>query len=163
MKELLFTGKLDLLFYNLIKIYKENETIWIKLLDEVGGFTVMAILFISLRGNAIKTKHSFTNTVHSWQVVALPLKSQLGGSFSMALGDIIHVLGRPRCGLCCVKKNVQFFVYLIWVCVYDFIWTFNSLHNKSNSEFKLKNPVWSKIQYVRVVHVLGNPHIENCF
>ena len=78
---------------------------------EVGGFSVMAIQFISLRGNAIKTKHSFTNTVHSWQVVALPLKSQLGGSFSMALGDIIHVLGRPRCGLCCVKKNVLFTSY----------------------------------------------------
>ena len=31
MKELLFIGKLDLLFYNLIRIYKENETIWIKI------------------------------------------------------------------------------------------------------------------------------------
>ena len=72
---------------------------------------VMTILLIWLRKDAFKAKHYFTNTVHSWQVVALPLKSQLGGSFSMALGDIIHVLGRPRCGLCCVKKNVLFTSY----------------------------------------------------
>ena len=70
----------------------------------------MAIQFIFLRGIAIKTKHSFTNTVHSWQVVALPLKSQLGGSFSMALGDIIHVLGRPRCGLYCVGESSMKFL-----------------------------------------------------
>jgi hypothetical protein len=26
---------------------------------------------------------------------------------SAPYGDIIHVLGRPRCGLCCVKKKAQ--------------------------------------------------------
>ena len=70
-------------------------------MDEVGGSKVMTVHFLSFTKAGFKIEHSFTNTVHSWQVVALPLKSQLGGSFSMALGDIIHVLGWPRCGLCC--------------------------------------------------------------
>ena len=75
-------------------------------MEELVGFLAMAVQFLSLRKDCFKIEHFFTNTVHSWQVVALPLKSQLGGSFSMALGDIIHVLGRPRCGLCCVKTSL---------------------------------------------------------
>ena len=138
----------------------------------------MAIQFISLRGNAIKTKHSFTNTVHSWQVVALPLKSQLGGSFSMALGDIIHVLGRPRCGLCCVEKNIQFYIS------YYYCLPYMSLYNKSNSDFKLKilfeakfnmfgqymyleTPTLRIVFSIRVVQFIivwkWNPHTENSF
>ena len=84
-------------------------------MDEVGGSIVMTVHFLSFTKAGLKIEHSFTNTVHSWQVVALPLKSQLGGSFSMALGDIIHVLGRPRCGLCCVRKNAQFLHSLLQV------------------------------------------------
>ena len=97
-------------------------SLWNSKLKEVSClFRIFDRNVISLRGNAIKTKHSFTNTVHSWQVVALPLKSQLGGSFSMALGDIIHVLGRPRCGLCCVKKMFRFITFLLelYRCVYS--------------------------------------------
>ena len=30
------------------------------------------------------------------------LKIPAKWNFSMALGDIIHVLGWPRCGLCCI-------------------------------------------------------------
>ena len=149
----------------------------------------VAILFISLRGNAIKTKHSFTNTVHSWQVVALPLKSQLGGSFSMALGDIIHVLGRPRCGLCCVKKNVQFYIFyynclpymsvcmilyeLLTVCITSQIQTLN-LKILFEAKFVmfgqymfLETPTLRIVFSIRVVQFIivwkWNPHTENSF
>ena len=77
-------------------------------MEELGGFLAMAVQLLSLRKACFKIEHFFTNTVHSWQVVALPLKSQLSESFSMALGDIIHVLGRPRCGLCCVERKLSF-------------------------------------------------------
>ena len=149
----------------------------------------MAIQFISLRGNAIKTKHSFTNTVHSWQVVALPLKSQLGGSFSMALGDIIHVLGRPRCGLCCVKKNVQFYIFyynclpymsvcmilyeLLTVCITSQIETLNlkilfeAKFNMFGQYMYLETPTLRIVFSIRVVQFIivwkWNPHTENSF
>ena len=55
--------------------------------------------------------------MHSWQVVALPLKSQLCVSYSMALGDKIHVLGWPRCGLCCDQLKAQ----LIWKETFAYI------------------------------------------
>ena len=34
---------------------------------------------------------------------------------SARFGDIIHVLGRPRCGLCCVKKKDQLIILKVWV------------------------------------------------
>ena len=34
---------------------------------------------------------------------------------SAPYGDIIHVLGRPRCGLCCVKKKDQLIILIVWV------------------------------------------------
>ena len=43
-------------------------------MDEVGGSIVMTVHFLSFTKAGFKIEHSFTNTVHSWQVVALPLK-----------------------------------------------------------------------------------------
>ena len=98
--------------------------------------------------------------MHSWQVVALPLKSQLSGSFSMVLGDIIHVLGRPRCGLCCVRKNAQFLHSLLQVSTLYMVY-----FQQFKLQFKEKKILFeAKFSKVRVVqsYGLGTPHLWNC-
>ena len=151
-------------------------------MEEVVGFLAMTVHFLSFTKAGFKIEHSFTNTVHSWQVVALPLKSQLSGSFSMALGDIIHVLGRPRCGLCRVWKNAQFLhsllqVYTLYLYVSNNS-TWNSKKKKINWVVRStvivditslihilkENPVWSKILKgsASTSNGLEPPHLWNC-
>ena len=129
-------------------------------MEEVGGFLAMAVQFLSLRKACFKIEHFFTNIVHSWQVVALPLKSQLCGSFSMALGDIIHVLGRPRCGLCHVWKNAQFLHSLLQV------YTLYNVSNNSTWNSKRKKINWIVrstviVDITSLIHILNeNPPIH---
>ena len=59
----------------------------------------------------IKSELSYHNAFMASGSSALKIPAKW--NFSMALGDIIHVLGWPRCGLCCDDEKLSLCGFII--------------------------------------------------